>query len=305
VASFDRFLDSHREIAEQVRKDPSLLDNRNFVQDHPALDSYLRDNPGVRDQIRQDPNGFMRQEDRFGRDANLSDRDAGGQNRDADRNPVANDRDAGGRDRDRRDVASFDRFLDSHREIAEQVRKDPSLLDNRNFVENHPVLQAYLQDNPGVRDQLRQDPNGFMRQEDNDRDASMRDRDPMHDRMADFGGFLGSHAEIQRDLSRDPSMVKDHDYVQNHAELNDYLQAHPEVRDALMAHPESFVQGAQQFNKGGIEGSAGVNGRGAGMPGTTGMTGASTGTAGSSSGTTSTGASANAATPSHTQKPNQ
>ncbi len=149
VAGFDRFLDEHREIAEQVRKDPSLLDNRTFAQNHPALQAYLQDNPGVRDQLRQDPNAFMRQEDAYDRDSNMRDRDAGAV-----------------RDADRRDVASFDRFLDGHREIAEQVRKDPSLLDNRDFVRNHPALQTYLQDNPGVRDQLRQDPNALTRQVD-------------------------------------------------------------------------------------------------------------------------------------------
>src|SRR6202046_4530995 len=148
AANFDRFLDDHREIGEQVRKNPSLVDNRDFVRNHPALQTYLQDNPGVRDQLRQDPNAFMHQEDAYNRDANMRDRDA----------------DAG-RDNGRRDVASFDRFLDGHREIAEQIRKDPSLLDNRDFVHDHPALQAYLADNQGVRDQIRQDPNGFMRQE--------------------------------------------------------------------------------------------------------------------------------------------
>ena len=55
-------------LAEQVRKNPSLLDNRNFVRDHPALQTYLQDNPGVRDQLRQDPNSFMRQEDAYDRE---------------------------------------------------------------------------------------------------------------------------------------------------------------------------------------------------------------------------------------------
>jgi hypothetical protein len=233
VAEFDRFLDGHREIAEQVRKDPSLLDRREFVQNHPELQTFLQDHPEVRDQLKQDPNAFMRQEDRFDRDSNLRDRDAGGQNRDA----------------DHRDVAEFDRFLDGHREIAEQVRKDPSLLDRREFVQNHPALQTFLQDNPEVRDQLKQDPNAFMRQEDRfDRSGNGGDRDAMHDRMADFGGFLGGHSDIQRDLSRNPSIVKDHEYVQNHAELNTYLNAHPNVRDDLIANPQSFVKGAQQYS---------------------------------------------------------
>ena len=267
LAEFDRFLDEHREIAEQVRKDPSLLDNREFVQNHPALQSFLQDNPGVRDQLKQDPNAFMKQEDLYERDLNARDRDADRRDHDMD-----------GRDRDanRRDLADFDRFLDKHREIAEQARKDPSLLDSREFVQNHPALQSFLQDNPGVRDQLKQDPNAFMRQEDRfDRSENGGDRSATH-RMADFGGFLGDHSDIQRDLSRNPSVVKDHEYVQNHAELNAYLSAHPDVRDELMANPQSFVRGAQHFSNGsaGTSGGAGVNGSGSGM----GTTGSSTGT---------------------------
>jgi hypothetical protein len=276
VANFNRFLDDHREIAEQVRKDPSLLDNRNFVQNHPALQTYLQQNPGVRDQIRQDPNAFMRQEDAYSRDANFRDRDAG-------------------QDRDARDVANFDRFLDGHREIAEQVRRDPSLLDNRNFVQDHPALQTYLQDNPGVRDQIRRDPNSFMRQEDAyNRDTNMRDRDPMHDHMADFGGWLGNHPDIQKDVARDPDCVKDHRYVENHAELDAYLNAHPDVRAELMADPQNFVHGAQQYNNASPNG-AGVTGRG------TGTTATGTSTTGSMTGT-----STNPATTTHEPpKPNQ
>jgi hypothetical protein len=272
LARFDQFLDSHREIAEQVRKTPSLIDDPQFLQSHPELNAYLQAHPSVKQEISQQPDTFMRLEDSYAHDANLRDRDAGGQDRDADRRDMTN------RDNDRRDVANFDRFLDGHREIAEQVRKDPSLLDNRNFVQNHPALQTYLQDNPGVRDQLRQNPNAFMQQEDAyDRDSNMRDRDPMHDSMAHFGGFLHSHSDIQKDLSRNPSVVKNNEYVQNHAELDAYLNAHPDVRDELMANPQSFVHGAQQYNNAGpsgTSGGAGVNSRGTGTTGS--MTGTST-----------------------------
>jgi phage-related protein len=269
LADFDRFLDEHREIAEQVRKDPSLLDNREFLQSHPALQSFLQNNPGVRDQLKRDPTAFMKEEDLYDRDPNARDRDTDGRDRDAD-----------GRDHDanRRELADFDRFLDKHREIAEQVRKDPSLLDKREFVQNHPALQSFLQDNPGVRDQLKQDPNGFMRQEDRfDRSQNGGDRYATY-RMADFGGFLGEHSDIQRDLSRNPSVVKDHAYVENHAELNAYLSAHPDVRDELMANPQSFVKGAQHFSNGsaGTASGAGVNGSGSGLGTTAPSTGNST-----------------------------
>lgn len=251
AVGFDRFLDQHREIGEQVRRDPSVCDNPKFVDSHPALQAYLQDNPGVRDQLRQDPNAFIRLADADNRDLN---RDAGARDNDAFR------RDAN------RDALNLDRFLDNHREIGEQVRKNPSLLDNRSFVDSHPALQAYLQDNPGVRDQLRQDPNALMRQAEFDnRDLKPQDRDLAHERMADFGGFLGSHPDIQKDLSRDPSCVKDHRYMQDHADLNAYLDAHPDVRNDLIANPQDFVHRAQQYNSGSATGAAsgaGVNGRG-------------------------------------------
>ncbi len=225
LAEFDRFLDSHPETAEPIRRNPSLVDDREFVQNHPALRNYLEDNPGVRAQLRQDPNGFMHQENGFDRTEN-------------------------GRDRDpsRRDLAEFNRFLDSHPETAEQIRRDPSLVENREFVQKHPALQTYLQDNPGLRDQMRQDPNAFLRQENRfDDAANRRDRDPSHEHLASFGEFLGGHTRIAQDVSKNPSLVKNQEYVENHRELNEYLNAHPEVRNEWAANPQGFVKGAQQF----------------------------------------------------------
>jgi len=56
------------------------------------------------------------------------------------------------RDINRDELGRFDRFLDSHREIAEQLRKDPSLVNDRHFVKNHPALQTYLRDHPETRE---------------------------------------------------------------------------------------------------------------------------------------------------------
>jgi hypothetical protein len=228
LAQFNQFLDGHPEIAEQLRRNPSLADDRQFVDNHPALRTFMDGNPGVRDQLRQDPNAFMRQENNF--------------------DPREDARD---RDINRRNLADFDRFLDGHREIAEQVRRNPSLVDNRDFVQNHPALQDYLQSNPGVRDQLRQDPNAFMREE----DRFDHPDDARHERMADFGEFLGGHARIAEDVSKNPTIVNDREYVQNHRDLNEYLNAHPEVKQEWASNPQGFVKGAQQFTNGNMAGS--------------------------------------------------
>ena len=254
VARFDQFLDSHREVADQLRKTPSLVDDPQFLQNHPELNTYLQDHPSVKQEISQHPDSFMSMEDRYGHDRDQRDRDAGGQDNKADRGGDANrdadhrgDADRGG-DALKRNYTNLDQFLNGHREIAEQVRKDPALVNNQTFVQNHPALQAYLQSNPEVRERLSEDPKGFIYHAEADNQGSnMRDHDPMHDHMADFGGFLRNHSDIQKDLVRNPSVVKDSGYVQNHTELVAYLNAHADVRAELMADPQGFVHGAQQY----------------------------------------------------------
>jgi hypothetical protein len=315
LASVDRFMDSHPEIAEQLRKDPSLVKNKEFVAHHPALQEYLQKNPKVREEMTEDPGRFMHQEQRFDRhedrtdadrkddanrtdaDRNDNDRNTGrrddadrkdadrkddkdvarqDQDRDADRRDDRaydqdrdrdqdrdqdrdrdrdNDRRGGGRadnDVTRRQLENVDRFMDSHPEISEQLRKDPSLVNNKEFVENHPAFREYLQQNPGVREEMTENPNRFMHQEqrfDRQEDGRARygvDRDA--DSRQDFGRFLSGHSEVSAQLSKNPSLATNEEYVENHPELKQFLASHPGAQKDLKENPQSFVQAAQQFN---------------------------------------------------------
>ncbi len=231
LASFDQFLDSHREIAEQLHKNPSLVDDREFVKNHPALAEYLENHPEVREEIRENPNAFMRQEQRF--DRREDDRD---------------------RDVTRRQLASFDQFLDSHRKIAEQLHKNPSLVDDREFVKSHPALAEYLENHPEVREEIRENPNAFMRQEQRfDRHEDRfdrregRDHDTTVAELTNFGEFLGGHSNIDQQLSKDPSLVNNKEYMENHPDLQEYLKAHPGVQEELKENPQAFMQSVQQL----------------------------------------------------------
>jgi hypothetical protein len=314
LMSFNQFLDNHREIGEQLRKDPSLADNRQFLKDHPVLESYLKDHPEVRQQLRQDPNAFMRDEDRYAQthDRDAERRELANFNRFLDGHPEVGDqlrRDPSLADnsqylkdhpqlqsylqdhptvrdqiknnpdafmsaddrfqdsREPRELASFNQFLDNHREIGEQLRKDPGLADNRQFLKDHPALESYLKDHPEVRQQLQQDPNAFMqvesryerRDEDMKRDEFYdRDRgdrgnglDRDRDAQRHFGEFLSRHPDVAQQLSKDPSLAQKQGYLQDHPELQDYLIQHPEAKQPLMADPQNFVnKSTEQWNNG-------------------------------------------------------
>jgi hypothetical protein len=229
LAGFDNFLDSHPEVAEQLRKDPSLVNNREFVEGHGELQQYLQEHPEVREELSQNPKGFMREEQRFDRRED--------QTRD--------------RDLTRGELANMDRFLDSHPEIAEQLRKDPSLVNDKTFVGNHPALQQFLADHPGVREEYKENPNAFMRQEqrfDRAEDNGMRrDHDVTRGELSSFHEFLEGHSNIAGELSKDPSLATNEEYLENHPALKTYLRANPKVHEELGENPQSFVKSAQQF----------------------------------------------------------
>jgi hypothetical protein len=232
LANMDRFMDSHPEIAEQLRKDPSLVDDKTFVANHPALQQFLANHPGVREEYKEHPNAFMRDEERFDRREDRRDSDV-----------------------TRVELANMDRFMDSHPEIAEQLRKDPSLVDDKKFVGNHPALQQFLAEHPGVREEYKEHPNAFMRDEERyDRRHDSHDSSVGHGRdvtggeLASFNEFLEGHENIAGELSKNPSLATNKEYLEDHPALADYLKSHPQVHEELSENPQAFLQSTHQFN---------------------------------------------------------
>src|SRR6266852_5828943 len=229
LASLDSFLDSHPEVAEQVRQNPSLVNNEDFVEAHPALQQYLQQHPEIREQISQNPNGVMRQEQRFDRREDQ----------------------VGDRDVTHQELVNMDRFMDSHPEIAEQLRKNPSLVNNEEFVENHPALQQFLASHPGVREEYKENPNGFMSREQNfdRREDQARDRDVTQEELVNMDRFMDSHPEIAEQLHKNPSLVNNEEFVENHPALQQFLANHPGVREEYKENPNGFMSREQNFDR--------------------------------------------------------
>jgi hypothetical protein len=59
---------------------------------------------------------------------------------------------------------------------------------------------------------------------------------------------MENHDRIADELSKNPSLANNKEYLENHPALSDYLKAHPQVHEELSENPQSFLQSAQQFN---------------------------------------------------------
>lgn len=53
-------------------------------------------------------------------------------------------------------------FFDSHPNVARALRQNPSLIDDPNWVAQHPALQHYLNTHPNVRHDFKDHPYWFM-----------------------------------------------------------------------------------------------------------------------------------------------
>jgi len=97
VSRFDNgYLDEHPEVAQQLGRDPRLVDNPQFLANHPGLDEYFKNHPEVREDLQHHPDRFMAREHYYDNHGGWT----------------------GGHP-----LATTDRYMDSHPEVARQLEK--------------------------------------------------------------------------------------------------------------------------------------------------------------------------------------
>jgi len=69
-----------------------------------------------------------------------------------------------------------------------------------------------------------------------------------HPAVTDFNHFFDSHPEVARELSADPHLIDNPNYLRNHPELRDYLWSHPLVASAFRSRPDQFVRDEHVYN---------------------------------------------------------
>jgi hypothetical protein len=208
-AGFDAFFDSHPDIARELSKNPSLVNNGEFLEDHPALQQFLQAHPRLLAELKQNPQAMLRTP------------------------PPLKSRAF--------DKSDFDLFLDGHPEIARKLSRDPSLAGNPEFLEDHRTLQQFLQSHPELRMALRENPQSVMSTE-----RRWESRETQGD-VAGFDAFLDQHPQISRQLSSDPSLVRNPKYLQDHPELRQFLRTHPDLRAEVTENPNALMQSEQRW----------------------------------------------------------
>jgi phage-related protein len=232
ISTFDVFLDAHADIDAQLRDNPSLLTNAEFLESHPQLETFLNEHPSVQTQLKENPSYFMEREKRF---------DARENRRAANPNPDLN----------RQEVVTMDQFLDKNPGIERELWRNPSLVNNAEYLAAHPQLQAFLSQHPNVKEEIAENPRYFMQRENRFEAQENRRTSPNPDltnqEVATMDQFLDKNPNIEQDLRRNASLVNDANYLQAHPQLQAFLNQHPGVKEEIAENPRFFMNMENRF----------------------------------------------------------
>jgi len=230
VANFDQgYLDEHPQVAQQLSANPNLVDDPQYMEHHPGLQKYLASHPGVRNDIKQNPGGFMNNETQFNGTS-------------GDNSPMGgNGQGPAGR---------FDRgYLDKHPDVAQQLAADPSLVNNPQFMADHPGLQKYLANHPQVKQDLLNHPNRFMGHADQSKGWHGQSYPNGSHPLGTTDNFLSSHPEMAQQLNQNPKLIDNQQYLTQHPELQQYLQNHPHAEQRWQSHPYSYMRQEDRYRR--------------------------------------------------------
>ena len=245
----DQFLDDHKGIDKDLRKDPSLVTNKKYLDHHKDLRSFLEEHPRTQGEFARNPNYFTQRQDRpaaarVGENAPSN----APQNADRDRDRYGNGQNPGMRTGE---VAKLDQFLDDHQQIDRDLTANPSLANNNTYLDQHQDLRTFLNDHPDLRNQFAKNPAFFMQRE-NQFDAREarptqnqdRDRDA---RVANPQNGYAANSNPDRDQDRDRNSAdrdQDRDRYANNGQ-----KPNPDLRNWELARMDQFLDDHQPIEK--------------------------------------------------------
>jgi len=131
--SMETYLTNHPKVAEELHNNPSLINDPNWLAKHPHVQNWMANHPNVKADAAAHPASFVGHTER----ETLT--------------------------RDRTGLRGTDEFLSKHPEMAKELNANPRLIDNSQYLADHPALNKYLADHPGVKNEWMKHPEYFAK----------------------------------------------------------------------------------------------------------------------------------------------
>ncbi|MGO9123365.1 MAG: hypothetical protein ACLP6G_00615 [Terriglobales bacterium] len=132
-ADVNRFAVNHPEIAEELHKNPSLINNPQWLAQHPEINQWMKTHPAFQKDAAANPRWLVNKEE----------------------SSALNDV--------RNGTKTTDTFMASHPGMAKQLAADPGLIDNKQYLAQHPELGNFLKTHPEIQQEWQNHPVAFAK----------------------------------------------------------------------------------------------------------------------------------------------
>lgn len=218
--SFEKYLDDHWETAQELYQNPDLINDRKYVRNHQALRDWLEDHPEAAREIRDNPRAVL-----------WSERGRGSRGRDGDTSTSLTDR-------QRR---SWEEFLDEHRTIARDLSRNPNLVNDTGYVDDHDSLDDWFDDHREAAAIIRANPNAYITRSSRSSESDPDYGQPTESDIQSFEQYLDQNWEIADALYREPDLIKSRQFLRDNPSLEDWMQAHPAAARAIRERPQDYL----------------------------------------------------------------
>ena len=130
--TMQEYLSQHHELVDSIRKEPTILNDPEFLKMQPRIVLFLKDHPDIAAAVKKNPATFLQNAD------DTEPKLERGQNPD------------------------LDDYFSHHPEVAQRLRENPRLIDDPQFATAHPTLKIYLIDHPAAREEIKANPNRYI-----------------------------------------------------------------------------------------------------------------------------------------------
>lgn len=123
----------------------------------------------------------------------------------------------------RRALREFDRFLDHHPLLEDELRLDSRLLTKPAYLETNPALREFLVANRDVVPAVKRWPRYYLHR------ALVRQANAPLARpdLLPLDGLFDRHPAIEQQLVRAPAAIRDANFLKANPPLNEFLGQHP------------------------------------------------------------------------------
>jgi hypothetical protein len=140
---------------------------------------------------------------------------------------------------DAAETTTMDNYLNNHPKVAKELHENPSLINNPQWLAQHPNVNSYMAHHPALKTDAASRPNEFVNH------TERQDLERDHKGLNNMDALAREHPKVADELKNNPRLIDDPKYLASHPGLDNYLAKHPEIRQEAQAHPEAFAKAAE------------------------------------------------------------